>query len=535
MQATTTTRPKPRRLLRQTSFAAAFATLAFAGMASGEAGAAIRGLVIGIDQYPNLGAKAQLAGAVNDARDIAQALAKAGAQDVVLLVDGEATKVKIAETWKALVTRAEPGDTLIFSYAGHGSQEPEPAGRNGEPDGLNENFILGGFSPRGIQAAERIVDDEVFDWLKMADDKGVKAILIADSCHSGTMYRSVSEDNGLRYRNLTIPQITDDQLLLPPPASARATPDDFRTVTFVGATEEGRTIPEVRIEGQMRGALSYSFARAVEGGADRNGDGQITQEELVSFLVPSVFQLVQGQQAPQVLPLRATGEPLVAAAEKTDQPKVVEKSADALLVHVTGGDGSALSGLTDVILTDTAAAADLVWDMATGNVEHVVGGRVAENADAKAIIPIIAKWATLKWLGNHASGAPGKFILHSGNQRYKPGEHIELSFDGAERPYMTLFNLAPDGRVEFFVEPEEVNIDWRNRKSDWKLTPKEPPFGAEHLVAVLTDEPLPSFHAALQSMSSAERAVGLRGIVEAVLGGRQFQLGLASIYTGTGG
>ncbi len=509
--------------------------LAVAMLAATPAAAALRGLIIGIDQYPNFGPQNQLSGAVNDARDIAQALAKAGAHDITLLVNGEASKSRISESWTRLIERAERGDTIVLTYAGHGSQEPEPPGRNQETDGMNENFILGGFSPHGKKAAERIVDDEMYEWLKMADERGLKTIFVADSCHSGTMYRSISPANGVHYRFVTIPPISDDELVLPPPENATATPDSFHDVTFISGTEDSRSVPEVRIDGQERGALSYSFARALEGAADRNGDHEITQEELVSYLVPSVFQLVQGQQTPQVLPLRARGEPLVPSAEAGVPPKATAPSADALRVNVIGGDGSSIAALPDVVIAGKAGEADLIWNRNDGSVEHVVGGRVAENVDATAMIPIVAKWATLKWLRNHATGAPGEFILRSGNQRYKPGEKIDVSFSGAERAYITLFNLAPDGRVEFFVEPDEVNIDWRGRTANWTFTPQKPPFGAEHLVALFTDEPMTRLHAALRSMSSAERAVGLRGIIEAALAGKAFQFGVASIYTGAGG
>ena len=493
----------------------------------------LRGLVIGIDEYPRLGQAARLEGAVNDARDIAEVLKDNRAAEVVLLVDAEATKDRISSAWRDLIGRSVSGDTVVLSYAGHGSQEPEPPGRKGEPDGKNENFILGGYGSDAPHNRERIVDDEIFEWLKSADDKGVRVVFIADSCHSGTMYRNAAA-KAVRFRNVTIPEITDDQLVLPPPAFADTTPDDFQSVTFIGATEESRLVPEVNIEGKARGALSYSFARAVEGSADRDGDGQITQAELVSFLVPKVHALVEGQQSPQVLPVRAGGEALIvgqrAAAEK---PPASE--ADLLKVAIIGGESKALAGMPGVQLVGDAAQSELFWDVGTGLVEHLIGGRVAEGVDEKSIVPVVSKWATLKWLQAHAKGAPGQFILHSGNQRYKPGSEISLSFEGAELPYLTLFNLAPDGRVEFFVEPFEVNLDWRGRKAEWKFRPDKPPFGSEHMVAVLTEEPLSDLHDALKSMSNADRAVGLRNLLEAVLGERRFQLGLIGIYTGEGG
>ena len=153
--------------------------LAVAVLAATPAAAALRGLIIGIDQYPGFGPQNQLSGAVNDARDIAQALVRAGAHDITLLVNGAASKSRISESWTNVIERAEPGDTIVLTYAGHGSQEPEPPGRDQESDGMNENFILGGFSPHGEKASERIVDDEMYEWLKMADDKGLKTVFVA--------------------------------------------------------------------------------------------------------------------------------------------------------------------------------------------------------------------------------------------------------------------------------------------------------------------------------------------------------------------
>ncbi|MGE0212609.1 MAG: caspase family protein [Parvibaculaceae bacterium] len=519
--------PGPRLCVRLCAIVAGLCLLTAPAIA-----AELRGVVIGIDKYPKLGERNQLFGAVNDAQDIAKAMKEAGASDVRLLTDGEATKAAIQSTWTSLVEISQPGDTLVFSYAGHGSQEPEPPGRGGEADGKNENFLLGGFAPNAPDNAERIVDDEMFEWLKLADDKGVRVVFIADSCHSGTMYRSASTPS-VRFRNVTIPEITEDHLTLPPPAFANAKPDDFKEVTFIAATEESRVVPEIRIEGQERGALSYSFARAIEGGADRDKDGRITQEELVSFLVPSVHQLVESQQTPQVLPVRA-GRAAIIESVKSAPEKQVSPDADSLPVAVIDGTSDVPAKVAGVKVVPDIAQSELFWNVSTGVVEHIVGGPVALDVNERSVVPVFGKWATIKWLQNHASGAPGKFILHSGNQTYKLGQEISLSFEGAELPYVTLFNLAPDGRVEFFVEPEEVNVDWRGRKADWTFRPDKPPFGAEHLIAVFTEQPLTDLHAALQGMKSADLAIPLRGTVERALGDRKFQFAMISIYTSGG-
>ena len=173
------------------------------------------GLVIGVNDYEHLPV---LNGAVNDARDIATALTTTGVSDVTLLLDGDATREAVLNAWNDITTRAEPGDTVIFSYAGHGGQEVERVPGN-EADGLDEVFLLAGFQVNAAGNAERIVDDELNRMFASAPH--LKIIFVADSCHSGTMTRSFDPRAGTaRTRLATYGPIEDDQLPAADPASA---------------------------------------------------------------------------------------------------------------------------------------------------------------------------------------------------------------------------------------------------------------------------------------------------------------------------
>jgi len=156
------------------SLSAALASLLFFAVAAPASAAELYGLVVGIDDY--VGEGNDLDGAANDAADVAQSLTRAGAKEVVRLVNVEANKERIFAAWEDLTAKAQPGDTIVFTYAGHGSQEPEPKGRHDEADGLNENFLLGKFLPLGPGTKERILDDEMFEWVQQADKKGVKVV-----------------------------------------------------------------------------------------------------------------------------------------------------------------------------------------------------------------------------------------------------------------------------------------------------------------------------------------------------------------------
>jgi hypothetical protein len=516
--------------------AAAFALASF-GLPAPSIAAELYGLVVGIDDY--VGDGNDLDGAVNDANDVAAALEGAGAKEVVRLTNKEASKDRIAAAWESLLGKANAGDTIVFSYAGHGSQEPEPPDRHGEKDRKNENFVLGDFETSGPATRERIVDDEVFAWMQEADKKQVKAIFVADSCHSGGMERGASAP-GVKFRKMTSRAITDDQLQLPPPEISKLTEDSFNTITFIGAVPEDKEVPEVTIDGKKRGALSWAFARALEGHADKDGDGQLNELELLGFIVPSVQARVESQQIPQVAPLRARSVPLVTLrGAKAAGAGLAGNDDLKLKVAVEGGDGAAFADLPYVTLVPDKAQSDVFWSVSKGTVEHIVGGVVAENVDANSIKGVLSKWAALKWLKGQTALAPVPASVTSGNQRYRVGTEVKIEIKDAKYPHLTLFNLPPDGRVEFFIpdpkRPNEASKDWSKAPIKEEFRVDHPPYGAEHMVAIFSKEPLPDLHAALASMQTPERAQALRPVLEQALQGKEAQFGVIDIYTEAGG
>ncbi len=486
------------------------------------------GLAVGINDY--VGLSNDLHGAVNDAEDIANALAESGAAEVILLIDGDATKQAIEDAWLHLVDTAQPGDTIVFSYAGHGGQEPEPPGRRGEADGLNETFILGGYQSLGPASAERIVDDEVFAWLQMAEDRGIEVIFVADSCFSGTMYRDIAGPP-LTYRvGDFAPPAEIDPAALPDERFATISETAFQHVTFIGATQEDKLDPELIIDGVPRGALSWAFARALEGAADTNDDGALTQHELLAYLVPTVEVKAQNQQTPSILPLSPVAKPLIHLGRTTHTTAI---APPATLVRIAIRGGGTIPAMDGVVVTDNEAEADLIWDSHAGWVEHRVGGRVAENIGPGEIGGVIAKWAALAFLDDLAARQPFDMSLIEGNQTHFPGEVVTVAMSGGTHRYLTLFNLPPNGRVELLF-PEnaaEAAEDWRSRNEQLQLRVDRPPYGAEHLVAILTDEPPVALQAALQQMEDHDDPAGLAAVLMSLLARGDVQAGVLGIYT----
>ena len=418
------------------------------------------GLVVGIDDY--IGTVNDLSGAVNDAEGIAASLQAVHADKIIKLINGAATKSTIQHAWYDLVHTAEPGDTIVFSYAGHGGQEPEPPGWQ-EPNGKSDNFLLANYEPSGQGSIERIVDWEMYQWLKAADDKGVQVVLVADSCHSGTMFRSVGSAT-IRYRKgkFADPDLASDLLELPPPELATQQEADFKHVTFIAATQDNMLTPELEIEGKPHGALSWAFAKAVSGAADTDHDGHLSQQELLGYLVPTVQTAAENQQIPNIVPLRPDVKPIMRAfvpsngAAPAKEAVAAATGDDVVHLLVRGGVPAGLPEVAGIALTEDEATADLIWDRSKHTLDSRVGGRVAEGLKDGDMPAILSKASALAFIKARTSDNPVALSLASGNQTYKRGESVDIAMTGVRLPYLTLFNLPPNGRVEFFwpLEPE---------------------------------------------------------------------------------
>lgn len=499
------------------------------------AAADLHGLHIGIDDY--IGTTNDLLGATNDAKDITSVMQKLGAKSVTTILNKDATKAKISAAWTDLITRAAPGDTIVLTYSGHGSQEKEPEGRREEADGMNENFLLAGFNPTGPGRAERIVDDEMFLWLKQADEKGLRVIFAADACHSGTMNRDVRA-GAQRYRMWSLRDFAGEASELPATSEPTLTPEGFRFLTFISSTSDDRLTPEIKVKGQWRGALSWSLARGLEGRADQNRDGVISQAELLNFLVGSVHSLVESQQTPQIEPLQAGNLPVLAFAGSSGSGAGgAAGAAEARVTVAVVGGARAMDGLSGVpkgvTATDNQAEADLIYDADKGTIDHRVGGRVAENIRPDQAGPIFAKFETLAWLKAVAAVDPVSARVVSGNQAHAKGERVQIRIDGARLPYLTLFNLPPDGRVEFYLPdgPDAAKKSYIGQAIQETFQVDKPPYGAEHMVAIFSAEVLTSLHQALRQMGSADRAAALPDVLPGLLEGKDIQVGVLDIYT----
>lgn len=133
---------------------------------------------VGINDYPGTGN--DLFGCVNDANDWADELTKRGFE-VLKLLDRKATKSAIKKALNTAVGKAQSKDTLVFTYSGHGSWQPDQDGD--EADNRDE-----GWCPYDVDSAGLLLDDDMYN-IFCGLKADARLVMISDSCHSGTISR----------------------------------------------------------------------------------------------------------------------------------------------------------------------------------------------------------------------------------------------------------------------------------------------------------------------------------------------------------
>ena len=526
--------------------------LVAAGTQEGERGLAaagtrtVRGLVIGIDDYEprSIG---KLQGAVNDARDIHQALAGMGVDDLTMLLDGDATRDRILAEWQGLLERAGPGDTLVLTYAGHGSQEPERVAGT-ERDGQDENLILGGFRHHGPGTRERIIDDELNQWFLDAGRKNLRVVFVTDSCHSGTLTRQTDpRAPSLTYRNIPpLTPMTAASLEIGLPEDAADTGEagegELAHVSFLAAGQEYETIPEIQVEDKTgairtRGALSHTFARALRGEADADGDGALRRDELWRFVRENVRMMVEARQTPNLEPRSRTDEVVLHLAPGTvaaDPSEPAGHGTIRLAVRHAGPETLARvrETLAGVRIVSDAESPDLIWDARQQHVITGLGDVAASDVGLEALPGVIEKWKAVSAIKTLSARNSLRLRIDPNDDVHPEGRRIAVLVEGLKHPRLTVFNLAGNGVVQYLHPwpsgPAGVAID-----RPYELeTDVVPPFGADHVVAVSAGSSLDALNAALRDLHgqfAARRAVEL--LAEAKAGANDWSSGIQGLYT----
>ena len=135
-----------------------------------------------------------LVGCVNDATEMASIAEKHHFEGREVVADAKATFNYVTDKIKEAATQLGPGDIFFFTFSGHGSFIPNEVHDDKEPDFRDETLVLFDFM---------ICDDYIARELWPRFAPGVRILMIADSCNSGTVASIVAGGNSTTTKALS--------------------------------------------------------------------------------------------------------------------------------------------------------------------------------------------------------------------------------------------------------------------------------------------------------------------------------------------
>jgi hypothetical protein len=158
------------------------------------------GVFIGIDRYSKLPAENQLYGCVADATGMKEAFVRLGVSRYAMVTDGQATRQGIGRVLSDLVEQVKLATTkttqpisVVITYAGHGCRVKRLSTEE-DPNSLDSSWVAADSDFAGDRDVRGYELQKVHTQLAKL---GAQVLIISDSCHSGSVYRSLDRQRTL--------------------------------------------------------------------------------------------------------------------------------------------------------------------------------------------------------------------------------------------------------------------------------------------------------------------------------------------------
>jgi hypothetical protein len=506
----------------------------------------IHALVVGINAYTGT---LPLRGCVNDARLVEQSLRGLDAATTVLL-DAEANRAGLLSAWQRAAAQARPGDTFLFHFSGHGARDPRA---RLTPDDTGGDFlILQPYHPERAPA-EILRDTELHALLLDLHRRDVRPMAVLDCCHAGALTRSLDPraGGGETYRTPGLSQAEVAAAMArlgpPPPRSAPAALDP---ILFIAAGQAQELVPEIRLpDGTPHGAVSVGFARGIAGAADRDHDGVITRGELFDHILVATRSLAESRQTPVMQPAGRLDQPVLATRgiARRAPPSAAVPFAEApvrvSIINMPAAEAEALvRAIPGAQRTATPAAEwDLRWDAAARQAFGPGRDLLGSNLGRETLPALVERIRAQRRLASlaMASGLDYRLVWRGArdasenNAAHPAGRRLLLQAANARLPFLVVFNIAGDGRIQMLhPSPRQPEPTREAPVMGFCVTQ---PFGSDLTVAVASDRPLHGLVQALLVLNGQPGATRLLAPLDAALAGADWQLGLQAVVTRAAG
>lgn len=344
--------------------------------------AEIRAVIVGVSDYLTL--EADLKGPSNDARLMAETLVLRGvdpANMTVLTSDpnglpkgtatGQPTRAEILNALETTTDVSAKGDTIVFTFSGHGAQAPDLSGDEG--GGYDELLLpadAAGWKGAIGSVENALVDDDLQAWAQATLSKGVQVIGLIDACHSATGFRAVGGQGVAKVideAQLGIPDVITSV------AGAPAPPLEGDFVFLYSSQSDQRSFEYPMPDGTWHGEFTLRLAQTLRDAPDASW-AQILAATTEAMAQGPARQMPDGEGPLLLAPVFGTGP-------TTDRLPVEDgKLAAGLLDGLAEG--------AELSLYTTPAAGD---PLASATLTKVT----ARDATLSPAPPEAARWAEL--------------------------------------------------------------------------------------------------------------------------------------------
>jgi len=487
----------------------------------------LRALVVGFNRYQHM---QKLLGAEADAADIADVMRKRGVRDLVVLTDPTTRVADFQAAWSDMVAKASPGDTILFTFAGHGMRVPETRTPKRTPDGYDKGFLFPAYD-QDKQPDELLRDEDLYDAFKAAAQHNLQVVFVADACHAGSGIRGADPSAPVRFQRFNLRGSDAPS----PPSQGSPPRPPLKSVAVISAQIEEKAISEISVAGVSRGALSFAIARGLEGAADADGSGVITVNKLYDYVRPIVRTRSGFSQAPTLYNQANDGDiPVLATSPPEAKAIRVEAGLPPLpkVALFLSGAPVAAEPPSGAALVPDKASAELVYDGKSEQLIASTGDILAFNLKAADLGSAVAA----RQLLNALQALPDRngalqISLAAGDGLYLEGAHATLRV--ATQPFdnVAILDLTASGQL-ILLYPRAGENPISHNADVLRSVKVTKPFGADYVIVIRSEKPLDLLLGIFSSerdyfVSAPEAAAAMR----AAFANSPIRIGIQGLFT----
>jgi hypothetical protein len=198
-------------------------------------------------------------------------------------------------------------------------------------------------------------------------------------------------------------------------------------------------------------------------------------------------------------------------------------------VALLAASGNITSGAGYSVVKAGTAEADITFDAAARDYIDRTGSVLAYDSSPERLASVADRVRAGRDLALMAAGRSLDAWLTPHERDLAAGERFRLNIGGGAGRYLTLLNLAGDGKVQYLFPTGTSESQALEKTTSFDLVVL-PPFGTDLMVVIATAKPMPELRQKLRLLDGKWNASGVAGLLGAELG-RDDRLGIVSYST----